>query len=282
MTKINYESNVSLTDPSSSSLKSRQCSYIDKICIQTSQDTDDCWIGGMILFTPDLLSITDYSNRAIKMVDISGKSVLDQLCLDSDPWDVTLVSQYELAVTLPSKKTIQFLSVSRNTLKKKHTLKVEGTCRGVSCHKDKLVVSFVNPAKVQILLIDGTILQTIQDEKIFKSPDYHTTCDNYIYVSDYNMKTITKLNWQCEVKGKYVSADKLYGLTMSEDGTVFVCNYGNDTIEEISGDFTKGQVVVKNVQCPHIVVWSAETCTLFTSFQECNEEDNFIKIFKLS
>jgi DNA-binding beta-propeller fold protein YncE len=215
------------------------------------------------------------------MVDISRKSVLAQQIFDSKPWEVTSVSQNELAVTLPLSQTIQFLSVSSNNVKKKHTLKVDGNCHGISCHKDKMVVSFRSPAKVQILLINGTVLQTIQDNNIFLNPIYITTSDNYIYVSDSGMKTITKLNWQCEVKGKYVCKEKPLGLTMSNDGTVFVCYYDNNTIEEISGDCTKGHVVVKDLPEPETVVWSAETCTLFTSNLELREQ-NFIKIFKLS
>jgi hypothetical protein len=85
-----------------------------------------------------------------------------------------------------------------------------------------MVVSFDIPAKVQILLINGDVLQTVQDYKFFKTPIFITTSDTNIYVSDSGMKTITKLNWQCEVKDKYVCTAGLCGLTMSEDGTMFV------------------------------------------------------------
>jgi hypothetical protein len=262
-------------------LKSRQCSHMDKICIKTSQDKNACMITGMTLLSPHLLIITDRENSAVKMVDIGGMSVLDQQCLDSKPRDVTSVSQNELAVTLPDNRTIQFISVSRNNLKKKHTIKVDGNCYGISCRKDKMVVSFWISPKVQILLIDGTVLQTIQNKIIFESPSYITTNDNCIYVSDFKRKIITMLNWQCEVTGKYVCTDSPRGLTMSDDGTVFVCYFNNNTIEEKSINCTKRQVVVKDVPGPQTVVWSAETCTLFTS-SLCNTEQNFIKIFKLS
>ncbi|XP_060577449.1 uncharacterized protein LOC132734678 [Ruditapes philippinarum] len=264
----------------SPALRSRQCSQMDKIGIKTSQDRLDCWITGMTLLTPDLLIITDYNNKAIKIVDISRKSVQAQHNFDSEPYDVTTVSQNEVAVTLPFHQTIQFFSVSRNNLRKKHTLQVDGKCYGISCHKDKMVVSYLNPAKIQILLINGTVLQTIQDENIFKNPNYITTSDNCIFVSDYSLKTVTKLNWQCEVTGKYVCTASPRGLTMSDDGTVFVC-IDNNTIEEISGDCSEGQIVVKDIKYPQAVYWSAETCTLYTS-NRALKESNFIKLFKLS
>ncbi|XP_060553391.1 uncharacterized protein LOC132714512 [Ruditapes philippinarum] len=264
----------------SPALRSRQCLHVDKIGIKTSQDGNHCFITGMTLHTPDLLIITDYANMAIKIVDISIKSVQARHNFDSEPYDVTTVTQNEVAVTLPFRKTIQFFSVSRKNLQKKHTLQVDGKCFGISCHKDKMVVSYLNPAKIQILLINGTVLQTIQDENILKNPNNITTSDNYIFVSDYLLKTVAKLNWQCEVTGKYVCTAGPQGLTMSDDGTVFVC-IDNNTIEEISGDCSEGQVVVKDIEYPQAVYWSAETCTLYTSSRVTPECD-FIKLFKLS
>jgi hypothetical protein len=225
---------------------------MDNICIKTAQDRHDCWITAMTVLTHDLLIITDYENRAIKMIDISKNSVLAQQYLDSLPWDVTTVSKQEVAVTCQDNQTIQFISVSRNNFMKKHTLKVDGICYGISCYKDKMVVSYQDPAKVQILLNNGTVLQTIQDETIFKCPEYITSSDICIFVSDYTLKTVTKLNWQGEVTGKYVCTSRPSGLTMSDDTTVFVCYYDNNTIGEISGDCRKGQVVVKYIKKPSV------------------------------
>ncbi|XP_060597091.1 uncharacterized protein LOC132751009 [Ruditapes philippinarum] len=265
------------------SFKSRQCPHLDKICIKTSQDKNPCWITGMTLLTPDLLIIADFSdNMAIKMVDIYRKSVLSQQCFDSRPRDVTSVSHNELAVTLPDIQTIQFIYVSRNNLTKNQllsTLKVDGNCWGIGSYKDKLVVSFkslLRPAKVQILLINGTVLHTIEDENIFKNPVYVTSCDTCIYVSDSKMKTVTKLNWRGEVKGKYVCTDKPCGVAMTEDGTVFVGYRTSNVVGEISGDCTEGQVVLKNIQSPQAVYWSADTCTMYTSTLDFTEERNYI------
>ncbi|XP_060590735.1 uncharacterized protein LOC132745777 [Ruditapes philippinarum] len=259
----------------------RRCLQMDKIRINTPEDGHNCYITGMTLLTPDVLIITDYQNNEIKMVDISRKSVLAQISLDSEPWDVTSVSKNEFAVTLPFSQTIQFFSVS-SCLMTKQSLKVCGECFGISCHKDKMVVSYCKPAKVQILFINGTVLQTIQDENIFITPEYITANDNCIYVSDKEMKIVTKLNWQCQVTGKYICTDIPLGLTMSDYESLFVCYRDNNTIEEISGDCSDGQVVLKNIENPQAVYWSAETCTLCTSSHYYNIEDNFIKLFKLS
>ncbi|XP_060595731.1 E3 ubiquitin-protein ligase TRIM71-like [Ruditapes philippinarum] len=291
--------------------KSRQYSHKEKICIKTSRDNKSCLIAGMTFLAPDLLIITDYENIAIKIIDLSEKSVLVRQCLRLDnwnltssskhepsfqlrqnylplpgskPWDVTLVSQNEIAVTLPLRQTIQFVSVSRKSLTKKHNLKVDGNCFGINCHKDRMVVSFSRPGKIQILLIDGTVLLTIRGENIFKNPLYITSNDNCIYVSDSEMKTVTKLNWHGEVKGKHVCTETPLGLSMTEDSSVFVCYSTNMIIEEILGDCTKGRVVVKDTRRSNALYWSTETCTLYTSTRSYKENDtednNYIHILK--
>jgi hypothetical protein len=129
-------------------IKSRQSSYEGDNCVKTSKDKRECCITGMTLLTPELLIITDCYNNAVKMVDISSKSVSDQLQLDERPWDITTVTSTELAVILPYLQTIQFISISSNKLIKKHTVNVDGNCNGISYFQGKLIVSFLNPTKL--------------------------------------------------------------------------------------------------------------------------------------
>ncbi|XP_060554351.1 E3 ubiquitin-protein ligase TRIM33-like [Ruditapes philippinarum] len=248
-------------------IKSRQSSHEGEICVRTSKDQYSCYITGMILLTPDLLIITDYHNNAVKMVDTSSQSVSDQLQLDDKPWDITTVASTELAVTLPDIQTIQFISISSNTLKMRHTVKVGGKCYGISCYQGKLVVSFYNPAKLQILDMNGTILTTIDGKNIFKDPEYITCNRSSIYVSDWKMKTVTRLNWQGDVIGSYSGMSKSRGMSLSDDGTVFVCDNERNVIEEISEDCSTGKVVLENLNDPYTVCWCGETKKLYYS---CN------------
>jgi hypothetical protein len=254
-------------------LKSRQLSHEGDICVKTSKDRSKCCITGMTLVTPDLLIITDFYNNAVKMVDISSQSVSDQLQLDDKPWDITTVTSNELAVTLPNIQTIQFISISSNKLIMKHTVNVDGKCDGISCHQDKLVVSFVNPAKLQILDMNGTILTTIDGKNIFKYPDNITSNRSSIYVSDSGMKTVTRLNWQGDVIGSYSGMSGPTGMSLSDDGTVFVCDWVRHVIEEISGDCSTGKVVLQDLKKPWAVCWCGETKKLYYSCY-----DNFLHI----
>ncbi|XP_045196067.2 uncharacterized protein LOC123551297 [Mercenaria mercenaria] len=264
-------------------IKSRQTSHQGKICVKTSKDKNICWIKGMILLTPDLLIITDCGNKAVKMVDTSSQSVTYQLQLDTGPCDVTSVTSTKLAVTLPVNHNIQFISVSSNKLKKKQTLKVDGYCFGISYCQGKLVVSFRYSGKLQILDTNGTILTTVKGENIFSRPEYVTTNTNSIYVSDRELATTTKLNWQGEVIGSYGGMTEPKGITLSDDGSVFVCDYSRKVIEEIAGDFSTGKVVLKDLNDPNAACLCADTCKLyFSCFTGQDKHDNFLQVFKLS
>jgi hypothetical protein len=255
------------TECQSVQIKSRPSSHEGEICVKTSKDTIGCLITGMTLLTPDLLIITDCYNNDVKMVDTSSKSVSDQLQLDGKPWNITRLTSTELAVTLPDIQTIQFISISSNQLKKKHTVKVGGGCYGISYYQGKLVVSFLKPVKLQILDMNGTILTTIDGKNDVKRPEYITCNRNSIYVSDRGMKTVTKLNWQGDVIGSYSGMSYPSGMSLSDDGTVFVCDLRRHVIEEISGDCSTGKITLQDLMEPWAVCWCGKTKKLYYS---CN------------
>ncbi|XP_060571153.1 uncharacterized protein LOC132729402 [Ruditapes philippinarum] len=265
-------------------IKSRQSSHKGGIHVKTAQDEFRCWITGMTLLTPDLLIITDYNNNAVKMVDTSSQSVFDQLQLDDKPWDITTVISTELAVTLPDKRAIQFISISSNKLIKKHTMKADGECNGISYYQGKFVVSFVYPTILQILDMNGTILTTIDGKNIFRHPHYVTCNRTSIYASDRGMKTVTRLNWQGNVIDSYSGMRYPMGMSLSDDGTVFVCDPGRrNVIKELSGDCSTGKKVLKHLKSPYAVCWCEETKKLYFSAGQADEKyDNFLHIYKLS
>ncbi|XP_060597191.1 E3 ubiquitin-protein ligase TRIM33-like [Ruditapes philippinarum] len=150
------------------------------------------------------------------------------------PWDITTVASTELAVILPYLQTIQFISIFSNKLIKKHTVKVDGNCNGISYYQGKLIVSFLNPTKLQILDVNGTVLTTIDRKNIFKDPCFIICNRSSIYVSDCSMKTVTRLNWQGDMVGSYNCIRMPSGMSLSDDGTVFVCCQERNVIEDIS------------------------------------------------
>jgi DNA-binding beta-propeller fold protein YncE len=144
-------------------------------------------------------------------------------------------------------------------------------------------VSFVNPAKLQILDMNCYLLTTIDGKNNFKNPYYVTSNRNAIYVSDVNMNILTKINWHCKVTGSYSRTGKPRGMALSEDGTVFVCDKERNVIEEIMEDCSTGKVLLKTVKSPYAVCWCGETQKLYYScYAEDEKINNFLHMYKLS
>jgi hypothetical protein len=219
-------------------------------CVKTPDDESMCCITGMTLHSPDLLIITDSDNRAVKVVNTRNELVCDRLQLDVAPWDTTLVSSSELAVTLPHAKMIQFLSISSNKLEKKHTVKVDGKCYGIIQHQDKLVVSFLHPARLQILDVNGFVLKNIDISNNSCTPFYVTCDSSSIYLSDCDVKSVKRFNWQGEETCSYDDARGPYGIALSGEGTIFVCDWERNVIREVSGDCYTGIDILKDLKCP--------------------------------
>jgi DNA-binding beta-propeller fold protein YncE len=192
---------------------------------------------------------------------------------------VTNVTSTKIAVTLPKQQKVQFISTLSNTLTKHYAIAVDGDCHGISCYQGKLVVSFYNPAKLQILDMDGKVLTKIIN--IFRSPLHVATSSSSIFVSDWGTKSVTRLSWKGEVIGSYGGMGFPSGLALSDDGTIFVCDNMKNVIEEIAEDCSAGTVVVKEIKSPYVVCWCAERKELYyCCFTMNDKDDNFLQIYK--
>ncbi|XP_053392674.1 transcription intermediary factor 1-alpha-like [Mercenaria mercenaria] len=274
--------------PSTPALKSRTISHHKNICVKTSSDKYNCYITGIAASFPNQIFLADYNNHSIKMVDINSKAV-QQLNLDSWPWDIITTTRDELAVTMPDYHTIQLISYSSNRLSKKNTLKVDGKCYGISYCQGKLAVTFQIPAKLQIMDLKGTVLTTVitnsNGENIFSAPEYVTTNSNAIYVSDYGMKAVIWLNWQGEIMGSYEGMGFPKGLAMLDEGSFFVTDKEKNkrNILNVNGDCKKSTTVLKDLDRPAAICWCNATKTIYVSnWSDDKKEMNFIQIYKMS
>ncbi|XP_045215487.2 uncharacterized protein LOC123565763 [Mercenaria mercenaria] len=225
-------------------------SHKGAINVKTAEDEEMCWITGMVLLNPSRLIITDNRNYAIKLVNIDRKIIISQLQLDTQLWDITSINKDQVAVTLPDQQLIKFVSMSSDKLIEEHKLKVDGDCYGLYCYQEKLIVSFQNCAKLEILDLKGSTLVSVAkfyDENIFNSPDYVKANSSSIYVSDSGEEEVIELNWNGEVVGRYQSFGYPQGLDFLENGSICVSDSKEErcNVQCISHDCREGEIVLK-------------------------------------
>jgi hypothetical protein len=219
------------------------------------------------------------------MIDIKSGAI-KQLQLESNPWDITIVTRDTLAVTLPSIYTIQFISFSSKSLSLKNKLNVIGYCHGICHHQRKLAVTFLHPRKLQIMDLKGNIKITVELDSnggsILSGPWYVNTNSHSIYVSDKGKNAVIWFNWQGEMIGRNVDIQTPSGISLLDDGSFFVSDYCTNCIYRISGDCKDRTTILENVEGPLVVCWCAETSTLYLStYSSKKDSNNIIKMFEM-
>ncbi|XP_060577426.1 E3 ubiquitin-protein ligase TRIM71-like [Ruditapes philippinarum] len=271
------------TEPKNQGAVALKLSTPRDINAKSSSDKRDCWITGIAVSSQNQIYATDYPNKSIKMIDINSGAI-KQLPLKSSPWDITMVSSDSLAITIPNRKTIQFISFSPDSITPKYKMKVDGDCCGISHHLGKLAVTFTEPAKLQIMDLKGNTENTVDKDfngdHIFSYPGYITTNSHSIYVSDCDNDIVLRFNWQGEMIG-LVGIGEPRGITLLHDGSLLVIDRNSQCIHRVSGDCKDSKAILEDADNPQAVCWCAETRTLCVSSLKCHSDDNYIKLYKM-
>ncbi|XP_053400395.1 uncharacterized protein LOC123556353 [Mercenaria mercenaria] len=93
------------------------------INVKSFSDGRDCFISGKVTLNDTTLACTDWFNSKVKLFDITRGTLSSELAVEPEPWDLTLVPNKEVAVTLNTAQKIQFLSF-RQSLSTGHSLRL--------------------------------------------------------------------------------------------------------------------------------------------------------------
>lgn len=259
--------------------------------INVASDELICDAMYMSMIGDDKLAIADHNNKAIKIVDLRHQRVVADIKLPY-LWDIVLLDDEEqLAVTLPTKHVIQFLSISDDRLSKVRQLKVEGMCVGLAYYHHNLLVTFTGArGKIQIMTLEGNVLVTILatpfGESVFNSP-YYIAVDQQnrcIYASDWQKEynRITRMSLGGEVTGVYKDRTLNHpsGMVVLVDGSLLVCSQRTNTIPLISSDLINSRPLLQEkdeVKDPNCVALNREQNKLYVG----NHHSDYIQVYDL-
>lgn len=259
------------------------------IVARASQDRKDCAITGLAFSPPKTLLLADRNNQCVKSID--NTKITYYLPLGASPWDITTFGPDQAAVTIPDKKTIQIISTN-DGLSLSRTIAVKGECHGIDTTTNKIIVSHVNPGKVDIMDHSGNVLHTVSTDtrkkSLFTRPGYVRVSNEggqeVIYVSDFDTFTLTKLLMTGDVLYKYKDENlrRPRGPLASDDGHLLVCGYASDNLQLISSSGKKVRSLLKNrdgVKTPMSVCFGAEQSVLYVSCD--GDMRNLLKVYQI-
>ncbi|XP_052777966.1 uncharacterized protein LOC128215269 isoform X1 [Mya arenaria] len=174
------------------------------IPMKSPTDNRDCYLSSMLHLAESRLLLADWNNCTVKLVDMQTNSLVCQIEVPGYPWDICHLPGDRVAVTMAN-KGIQFID-TREQLAIGDHIKLDGNCRGIAYHEERLIVSDFY-GQVTVLNMNGRVLRQTKRggnrKELFICPDYLSVVGEgptaFIYVSDRSRNTITKLDMNLNI-----------------------------------------------------------------------------------
>ncbi|XP_060575188.1 uncharacterized protein LOC132732725 [Ruditapes philippinarum] len=240
--------NISLNET-----KSKTIHFIRDLNAMSPDDSKECEVTGLCLISESLLAIVDKENKNVKIIDINNDKITANVLLSSPPYDITVVPDDKLAVTLPEEKKIQFLSLSlpkADSVTPEKTLTVSGACYGIDFirNEKKLIVTYLNPGTVEILDLDGIVDRKVdlKYSHVNKVSVIPNTTLAYMASKLSILELKDKLKVVCEISYgfRYLNVQ---GIATDKTGTAYLC--GEHSVYVTSNvDLSKNTVHLKDVK----------------------------------
>lgn len=266
---------------------------IADINVKADCDTDDCFITDCCILDQQYMVACDQNNCSVKLLDLESLSVVYVRSVRTTPEAATKINDREIALVRGqlSRSIIEFLSLtlSRTLIfRQKRAIHTEMYCTDIVFYQNSLIVSmheYENKGKIQILSMRGKILFSLeQDEtggQLFNFPDYLAIdlIRKRVYVSDCGGRITQTQNDNMEIS-QVMHAWNPQGITVDEDGLVYICEMGTECVQAFDFDNERTYVLIKNDSPswnPRSVCYNKLDSKLYVG----QRNSNYMKVYKV-
>ncbi|KAL3891385.1 hypothetical protein ACJMK2_003647 [Sinanodonta woodiana] len=239
-------------------MKDCRVERVDVVDLKVPNSAYKPYFSGVTVLPGDRVMLADHNNNQCILLNSSYQFITSHT-LTGEPWNICVLDDQEVAVSLFNEKNIQILSVIGDIIKPVRTVTTKYSCNGIAASgKGEMVVNgYYTDKKSQWSLINmgGDVKCTHQ----YDSPDYYL---NYIAVN--NMKTrvyvsvCTMHSLLCfDMDGKKLftySPDNLrypMGVAVDRCDNIYILGYNPNNIHHLSPDGSVQQVLNTGVpRCP--------------------------------
>ena len=199
--------------------------------VNISGDTRTCGISGLDVTVDGHLIVSDNSNIKVKLFSLDGE-LLSSLELSGTPRDVAVVDRSTAAVCMDNCQIVILALGPGGQLSERKNIRLDRGVRGITVYNKNLILACYE--SVIMINMEGRILWSTESlpQQLFSGARYLTVRSgsgpDTVLVSDSGKQTITvleadtgKLVKVCDVGGR-----EPWGLTVDDNGNVFVCHPG--------------------------------------------------------
>ncbi|XP_053390079.1 uncharacterized protein LOC128553001 [Mercenaria mercenaria] len=226
--------------------------------VRSIKSKSGSYISGCAVLVTNKVLLANRSDNTLCVLDAESQVITEKKSLDSDPWDIAVLPQDQIAVTMPDRNEILIMSTA-GKLSIVRKIKVEGKCYGITYGKDHIYV-VCNPTSVLSMDIKGNDQRNIlPNNERFDNLRYCVLSDDSstIYISDYTSNSILRLSLKGEILSifKHQDLEEPEGMVILDDGSLLVCSCDKDSILHISKDLKHCQKVA-SVENPQSICYN--------------------------
>ena len=260
--------------------------------ITSPKDNNKPRVSGLAVTDNGTLLVTDYSNPTLKV--FSQDSTLVSSVRLSDWCDDVTVTEDDIAVVSTDDEKLHFLDISDPPAASvQRSMQLGYTVWGITTYKDRLVVTAcTTPPSVRMIDMKGKDVWSVSkgpdNQQLFATPYYIVTSKindtEAVIVSDFRKETLTLINANngsllkiVDMKGKCPR-----GITVDNDGNIFVACYTTREICVWSNDFAKSRTLISGKDLerkPDCIAYSRSADTLYIGYRGVYD---YIERFQLS
>ena len=255
-------------------------------------DEETCVLTRMAITRNNILLLADWNNNKVKAVSLD-KKLLSSLTLSAKPYAITVIDEITAAASTNDKK-LHILDISDpGSLVIQRSVSLRYWVSSLApCNTNLVVTKWTEPRCVKLITLTGAKLWSVSTDhngqQLFKYPHSVTTNiinDNLtVIVTDWGKNTITLLDANngdvikiVDVKGKGP-----YGLTVGNDGNVYVCYRSSGEMCVWSADFSQSRILLSDRDLqPNLmnIIYCDNTDEIFICYEQ---KKNTVDRFKLS
>ena len=221
---------------------------ISKVNIRLPNDRKIPEIRGCCVMTDGQAVLCDGENYKIKLLDSSYKLIAN-LKLPARPYDISVLNDTEVIITIPVKKQLLIVSVT-SQLRIIRTIQLDKLCLGVDVSGGEIYITCRDSEQGEIRILDMSCnerrrisLSRKMGTYMLKQPWYIAVSafSGKIFISDLETHTLTCLTSDGQLVYQYKDHELGWprGILVDSADNVLLCDSGYDTIVVITPDGRK-------------------------------------------
>ena len=248
--------------------------------ITSPNDKNKPRVNGLAVTDNGTLLVSDFNNPLLKVFS-QDNTLLSSVPLSDWCYDIT-VTENAIAVVSTRDEKLHYLDISDpSKVSVQRSISRGYTVFGIISYNDKLVVTAdTTPPSVKMIDMNGKEVWSVtkghDNKQLFDRPIYIVTSKindtETVIVSDWENETLTLLNANNGSLLKIVDMERKRpsGITVDNNGNIFVACYKTREICVWSNDFTKSSTLISQKdleeRTPYCIAYSSSTDTLYIGY----------------